>query len=460
MHSPRRRSSAILASILRLRQPSPVFQRLSSLPVELQVRIVNEAVDDVRWVDLTTVESLMLTSRAMYGLAAPMFWRAIRLGDKSAVKLDQFLLLRPSIFDLVRNVHTKPMWKSPVATHFNRYCDIVLRLPNLEELEVCFVGDYEQGAEGWELYDRLATTVYHKLKRFEVNFFARRMSETALEREMDRPKALPLRLPFEFLDRDRLEELSFTAEFCSQADVVRISHALSSFRHLRRLNLAASAFNPSVVFPLPASTSFPFLRSLHLDGAMMKVDSSKVIALLQAVSSTLEYLDLNLSLTGSFRPMRLPKLHQLKLGTNQPVGMLANFLSSPIEVLELIPPSSISFLVGGGGGGGGGGSARANVSLLAPLKALPQLEAVISNEDIVDSYPFQEILPCILHYCNNDVLYLDRTDHGGPLPAWYDLMDDLDGWSTPRTEGGAGYVTRDDWVSWQAEVPTYYYHEE
>ncbi|GAA6039318.1 hypothetical protein JCM8097_003263 [Rhodosporidiobolus ruineniae] len=430
MHSPRRRSFAILASILRLRQPSPVCQRLSSLPVELQAKIVNEAVDDVRWVDLTTVESLMLTSKAMYELAAPTFWRVITLGGKSATKLDRFLRIRPRILELVRVVQ---------LGNLPEYCDAVLRLLRVEALRVWLMADYQPGAPGWVTFDRLARTEYRKLRSFEATFFRSSLSRHGSAKL---PQVLPSPSVLSYLDPARLTRLHLHLGTLGPADVECMRGNVGSFRLLENLSLAA---DNAASLPFPAIPFAP-LRTLHLAaGFQGSIDTAPLVSLLNGVSGTLEYLDLSSSFDPPLRPIHLPRLRQLKLGSLQPVDLLSNFDCPAVEALELVDSGSWN-----------GG--RPRIGLLPSLKAMPHLETYIYSEDIVSVMHFKEVEPCFQLLQKRGVQMLDRTigayaadeedeedGQDDPRLAWSDLLEDIDDWTTPWRQGGQGYARSEDW---------------
>lgn len=46
-----------------------------TLPAELLRRIVDMAIDDGRWEDLTTLFSILRACRVFYDVAAPLYWR-------------------------------------------------------------------------------------------------------------------------------------------------------------------------------------------------------------------------------------------------------------------------------------------------------------------------------------------------------------------------------------------------
>ncbi|GAA6039310.1 hypothetical protein JCM8097_003256 [Rhodosporidiobolus ruineniae] len=410
---------------------------LTSLPVELQAEIVTLALDDGRWWDLSTAESLMLVCKGMWELAAPVFWRDVSFGAKSQADLDEFLHFRPSVFPLVRTV-TLGSHTDPLCT--DKQCDVICRLPSAEHISLSLSSGDE------ETHHRLARTVYPALKRVNLHVQAISRARASPASDDAGAEGVPAGGPALCLDHlaangAKPEELTLLLFKVDHATVQALSDKMASVRSLKTLHILQ--FSRESPFPLPAFGFSP-LRSLQLDWYDSLLDVNALHPLLQDVASTLEHLSVCAWLSRPLPPVHLSKLRQLKIGTGNPIDFLYAFRHSPIEILEIIPRCMrTSFSLGDD-------DDFAQTSCLASFQALSRLEVFISNEDIVDNIPPHEIKPVFSHIRSHGIDFLDRTIDGEDEPAWRDILDDFDTSSVPRRLGGVGYV-RDEDFEWRTD---------
>ncbi|GAA5891602.1 hypothetical protein JCM6882_004526 [Rhodosporidiobolus microsporus] len=387
----------------------------SSLPGELQAAILGFAINERRgWEDLDTLKSLVLVDKACSSVAAPIYWRAVNLSRKSAAKLDTVLTLRESTREMVRQVRTHRMqtwsYKTPVEM-YAKIAKVVQSFPNVEGLEVCLVDSYEEGAPGWAFYDSLAA-IHLKLERVKIYVFASDWQEDGDD------LSLPDALPLELLDANKLERLSLDLSSLRQSDVDRCIQAISRFAHLQHLALRIRG----ATVPLPLITPVPSdLRSFHLEAFFEPIEASELSLFLQSVSPKLERLSLRCHLEGSLpTSFDFPNLRHLRCDAGNPITLLHSFVSSPLKVLELVPPLSLF-----------GGGDRSEYSLVECIQRLQKLELYITNEDILDSMDPSEIMPLIMLIKERGIVYFDKTGNDekelGEL-MWRDVMAEYENW--------------------------------
>ncbi|BGP19112.1 hypothetical protein JCM10213v2_007199 [Rhodosporidiobolus nylandii] len=387
----------------------PQRASIASLPLELRVKILEMAIDDGRWEDMTTLEAVMLVNKACFAVAAPVFWRVLDLAAKGTAKLDRFFQLPLGVRQLVRYIRTgQGLADEPSSDErIHKLCDVVSEAPNLVGLDVALVGPYEHGAPGWALFERLRYNVWPKLQVFEL-FFPSRLKAC--------PISLPNRALLSYLNPDHLQRLTlYGVANLSPDDLERTLHSVQDF-------------------PLVRLTPFPApLRSFHLDFYNSTMSAEDISDFLSSVAVTLEYLSISVSVEGDLPAIHLPRLRSLLLSTNEPIEHLASLCTAPLELVEIVPPDF---------------EPPTRASLMKSLKAMRNtLEVLISNEDIADHIQPKEVKPFVNWVHRRGVWYLDRTWEGFQ-PAWWDVSEALDDFSTPRRLGGEGLARKDD-LAWR-----------
>ncbi|GAA6045357.1 hypothetical protein NBRC10513_007731 [Rhodotorula toruloides] len=265
----------------------PQTSSVLTLPVELLRRIVDMAVDDGRWEDLTTVESVMRVSRAFYGIAAPMRWRVIDLWKQREYSEHEFFdTFSERTCSLFRELEASgPHWSGDLSdTQQTTYTNIFLRLPNVEDIAFCAVAEEAK---------RL---VYPRLTHFFADAGLPRYATWS--NAFDNPRSE--------IDYDGLALLD-PARFGTIFD-------LSSLAAVRS--------------PLRALT-------LDIEGCVSMCRT--LVQLLAAYRDTLEYLKVSALLVTDPNCPRpsLPRLRHLVAKVPEPVGFASLFVSSPIEILDL-----------------------------------------------------------------------------------------------------------------------------
>ncbi|KAL7343616.1 Proteophosphoglycan 5 [Rhodotorula toruloides] len=254
-------------------QPSSVL----TLPVELLRRIVDMAVDDGRWEDLTTVESLM---------------RVIDLYKRREYTEDEFFdTFSERTCSLFRRLEASgPHWSGALSdTQQTTYTNIYLRLPKVEDIAFCAVAE-----EAKKL-------VYPRLTHFFADAGLPRYAMTPNETDNPRSK----------IDYDGLALL----------DPIRVTSVV--FGTIFNLSSLAAVRSP--------------LRALTLDTEGCVSMCRTLVQLLAAYQDTIEYLKVSALLVTDPNCPRpsLPRLRHLVAKVPEPVGFASLFTSSPIEILDL-----------------------------------------------------------------------------------------------------------------------------
>ncbi|BGO94317.1 hypothetical protein NBRC10512_002766 [Rhodotorula toruloides] len=300
-------------------QPSSVL----TLPVELLRRIVDMAVDDGRWEDLTTVESLMRVSRAFNGIAAPIRWRVIDLYKRREYTEDEFFdTFSERTCSLFRRLEASgPHWSGALSdTQQTTYTNIYLRLPKVEDIAFCAVAE-----EAKKL-------VYPRLTHFFADAGLPRYAMTP--NETDNPRSKIDYDGLALLDPIRVTSVVVVAIFVSGALEAVLSR-LSSFTAIGELHISmqfGTIFNLSSL----AAVRSP-LRALTLDTEGCVSMCRTLVQLLAAYQDTIEYLKVSALLVTDPNCPRpsLPRLRHLVAKVPEPVGFASLFTSSPIEILDL-----------------------------------------------------------------------------------------------------------------------------
>ncbi|BGP10495.1 hypothetical protein JCM10049v2_006385 [Rhodotorula toruloides] len=389
------------------------------------------AIDDGRWEDLTTLFSILRACRVFYDVAAPLYWRSINLRKSYQYEPDDFLdtfSLRTRSF--IRSVTTKAKsWVSLSATECATFAQIILELPNIEEIPVAMLDVYEQGSPGAAMYDQLAATVCHSLSSLEFEIVP------AEARQYGQKHTVPPNIDLSaacgilaYLDPARLRRLILTGEL-TQAGIEYLLPHLQTFVHLEQYRLNVTEIDLALVTNIRAP-----LRSLELYSPTRSI-TCRASSFFEALSSfrlTLEHLRIFADLPfGSHNSPRidLPRLRHLSLRVVNPIGLASRCQSSPLEILDL----GVSFAWHSG---------ESSISLLDLILSLQTtLEVVLVDDTLFDAESFRKDLFTAIGLRWTHNIWFLLPGEGERL--WWSDLQGPDFYQRAKKTGGIGVISDD-----------------
>ncbi|GAA5996738.1 uncharacterized protein JCM10292_003173 [Rhodotorula paludigena] len=382
------------------------------LPSELKLLIIEMAIDDGRWEDLTRLEAILQVDRECHQLAAPIFWKSITLDER---RFDTLFDLSPATRRHVRFVETEQRYASSlrpivvehIATRDALY-RVLAQLPPLEgvdDLLAHFLTADELP------FDYFAHKVLSKLTRI-------RLPVATL--------GLPVLVRLNPL---HLRHLVLNLSLVFRVDLRPTFQALASFQSLTHLGLFGNP-GQSILLEL-AQISLP-LRSLRLLLDRIRSDEvqrSQIGATLTHFP-TLEFVDLWLEDKGlPPPPVQLPCLRHLKLLNRDTLLLLTLFHDCPLEILDvdgLYWPMDFD-----------------RAGLINQVEHFGEtLEVVILTDSFFDelSSKLHERIIRVRDECGFALIW-----KGESPDIWWTDLDGLDDYQVGWKRGGSGIISDEAW---------------